>query len=139
MRNGIKLSPKHGVNPAVPLCFFCNEQKNEVVLPGYMGRGDPEAPRAAVWDMNPCDKCAGYMKQGVILISINESQTTDPKNPYRTGGWCVVKDAAIERMLEEVAAKGILEARFAFVPDEVWDALGLPREDSVASASGGDL
>jgi len=138
MGKGIYLSEKHGVNPAIPRCYFCLEPKNEVVLAGRM-KGDVEAPRDAVWDMEPCDQCVEYMEQGVILISVNESQTTDPRNPYRTGGWVVIKDAAIERMLEEVAARGILESRFAFVPDQVWDALGLPRDGAVESAAGSDL
>ena len=46
MKDGIRLSPKHGVNPAVPLCFLCGQAKNEIVLAGRLP-GDVEAPRAA--------------------------------------------------------------------------------------------
>ena len=30
---GIKLSPKHGLNPTIPVCFWCGEERNEVALP----------------------------------------------------------------------------------------------------------
>jgi hypothetical protein len=125
MSRGIPLSPKHGVNPAIPLCFFCNESKNEVILAGRL-KDDAEAPRAAVWDRNPCDKCAGYMKQGVILISVKVGESGD--NPYRTGGWVVLKDEAVTRIITTADVRDdILKKRIAFVPDNVWDAVGLPR------------
>lgn len=68
----IRLSPKYGVNPAIPLCFYCNEPKNEILLPGRM-KDDAQAPQNVVWDRSPCDKCLGYMKQGVILISARDN------------------------------------------------------------------
>lgn len=122
----IRLSPKHGVNPAIPVCFFCGENKNELILVGRLP-GDEEAPRRAVWNMEPCDKCKGFMAQGVILISA-KADSPDQRNPYRTGGWCVVKDDAIQRILNPDMAQQVLQQRVAFVPDEVWDAIGLPRE-----------
>ncbi len=125
MKKGdIKLSPKHGVNPAIPLCFYCNEAKNEVILAGRLP-GDEEAPRASVWDTVPCDKCKGYMAKGVILISVKDGSEGD--NPYRTGGWVVVKDEFITRAIDPVAGAVILKRRASFVPDEVWDRIGLPR------------
>ena len=88
--SGIKLSPKYGLNCAIPLCFFCNKAKNEILLPGRLP-GDVEAPRNAVWDKKPCQECAGYMQQGIILISVKDGESGAGDNPYRTGGWCVVK------------------------------------------------
>jgi len=127
--SSIRLSPKHGLNPAIPLCFFCNEPKNEILIPGRM-RDDMEAPKNKVWDMHPCDECAAHMKIGVILISVDEKKTTDMKNPYRTGCFVVVKDDFIKRavttpeLLDE-----ILKKRVAFIPDDAWDLMGLPRGD----------
>ena len=34
---GIKLSPKHGLNPTIPVCFWCGEERNEVALLGHIG------------------------------------------------------------------------------------------------------
>lgn len=121
----IKLSPKHGVNPAIPVCFFCNEAKNEIILAGQL-QGDQEAPHAAVWDKRPCDKCKELMQQGVIFISVREGE--QGANPYRTGGWVVVKEEAVRRIVQptELLAD-ILKSRVAFVPDEAWNKIGLPR------------
>lgn len=122
----IRLSKKHGVNPTIPKCFFCGEDKNEVLLLGHL-KGDVEAPRGAVFNMEPCDKCREYMEKGVILISVDEAKSaSDPKNPYRTGGWCVVSDDFISRVVTPPELRDtILKQRVAFLPDEVWEALGL--------------
>lgn len=44
--SGVKISPKYGVNPTIPCCFFCGKPKNEIALLGKIGgRGeDLEAP-----------------------------------------------------------------------------------------------
>ena len=123
----IPFSDKHGVNPTIPKCFFCVEDKNEIILMGKL-KNDVKAPRGMVFDQVPCDKCAGYMKQGVILISVDEEKTDDPKNPWRTGGWVVVTADAVSRMpFEDSSRKDILKKRAAFISDELWDLLGLPR------------
>lgn len=119
---GIRLSPKHGINPAVPLCYFCQEPKQEIILAGRL-RGDAEAPKAAVWDDQPCGTCREHMRQGVVLISVRDGEFGP--NPHRTGGWVVVKDEAIQRWF--VDASRVLVKRAAFVDDQVWDKLGLPR------------
>jgi hypothetical protein len=75
MKGDIKLSPQHGVNPSIGVCFYCGEDSGEIILPGRL-KGDVEAPRRAV--------------QPPTL------------------------------------AEEILTARMAFVPDDVWRALGLP-------------
>jgi hypothetical protein len=123
---GIRLSPKHGINPAIPLCYFCNKEKGEIILAGKM-KGDVEAPRNAVWDMRPCEECEGYMKMGVILISVKDGGVQGD-NPYRTGGWCVVKDEVIERMCNSPAfVQRVVKMRMAFIEDRIWDGMGLPR------------
>ena len=79
----IQLSPQHGVNPSVEQCFVCMKDVG-VVLFGRM-RGDAEAPRkVCLPNREPCDECKGYMDQGVILISVDESKTDDPQNPWRS-------------------------------------------------------
>lgn len=32
--NGIEISPKHGLNPTIPVCFWCGKEKNEIALLG---------------------------------------------------------------------------------------------------------
>lgn len=137
----LKLDDKHAANPSVETCFLCGEAMG-VVLFGKLseeqkyllkeaGASDPRDPDRAPFRIcfgNHCDQCADHMKSGVILISADEERSTDPRNPYRTGGWCVVRDEAIQRIVGDPELREwILERRMAFVPDDVWDAIGLPR------------
>jgi hypothetical protein len=127
MKNGIRLSDKHGVNPSISVCFYCNKDKNEIVLPGKL-KWDVQAPMRGVWSMEPCGTCKDHMDKGVLLISVDEAKSTDPQNPWRTGGWVVIKDEAVRRMVKpDVLADSICKRRMAFVPDAAWDMLGLPR------------
>jgi hypothetical protein len=116
----IRISEKHGVNPTIPICFYCGNDKNQIVLMGRLPN-DKEAPKNTCFDKEPCDKCKEYMKQGVILVSVKNG--SDRKNPYRTGGWVVVKEDFVKRVFGEN-----MTSRFAFLEDEAWDKLGLPRK-----------
>ena len=135
MSGNIQLDLEYGLNPSLSTCFLCGED-NEIILFGRLtpaqrkalNSKDGQAPHRICVDKRPCTKCEGYMKQGIILISIDEAKSTDTTNPYRTGGWCVVKEEVIKRLdlqspeLED----NILESRVAFIPDEVWNMMGLP-------------
>lgn len=123
----IRLSAKHGINPSLEQCFVCGEAKG-VVLFGRLPQ-DQEAPKQVCLDQEPCPKCKGYMAQGVILISVREPKDPEEhKNPYRTGGWCVVREDMIRRVFTGPAVEQVLRKRVAFMPDAAWDLIGLPRE-----------
>lgn len=103
MSNGIKLSPKHGVNPTIPVCFFCGEEKNEVALLGKIGDGrkneDFEAPMHMVLNYEPCDKCKEQWSKGVAVIEVTETPFPDgrppiQKNLYPTGRHVVIRTEA---------------------------------------------
>jgi hypothetical protein len=131
-KNSIRLSEQHGVNPSLMQCFVCGEDVG-VALLGKLP-GDEQAPHRICFGPNdePCDKCKDHMKMGIILISVRDGEEGD--NPYRTGGWCVVREEAIKRWLEEgdneELLTDILKRRMAFLPDEVWDMIGLPRGET---------
>ena len=79
-KNNITLSPKHGVNPTIPICAWCGQQKNEIALMGRIGgRDDLEAPRSCILDYNPCDCCAEQWSFGVAILEA----TTQRPQPYR--------------------------------------------------------
>lgn len=141
------LHPKHGLNPTMTTCFYCNELAS-ILLVGSRTKKFKEIGLAkkdgemnmniGVIDAKPCSQCERYMKQGVILISIRDGEETEMENakrekrlpnPYRTGGWAVVRDEFIQRVINppELASQ-ILKQRFCFVPDYAWDKLGLPRQ-----------
>lgn len=72
-----------------------------------------------------CPKCGSRN-----IHSSRVQDAEDPQNPYRTGGWVVVTDEAITRMVHPAEmAEDILRKRMAFVPDDAWDLIGLPRGD----------
>lgn len=123
----IRVSKKHGVNPSLLQCFYCIKDVG-VALMGKLP-GDKEAPRRVCADKEPCDECKKHMEAGIILISVREDDAT--MNPYRTGGWVVLREDAVRRIVQPVElAQHICWVRFAFVTDEAWATLGLPREAS---------
>ena len=103
-KNDIKLSPKHGLNPTIPICFFCGETKNEIALLGRIGDGrkgeDIQAPMKMILDYEPCDKCKEIFAQGVLLVEVTrfpnaQGQPEIQKDAYPTGRHCVVKPEAL--------------------------------------------
>jgi len=116
MSKGIEVSPKHGVNPTIPVCFFCGEDKNEIALLGRVRERDPhtgravrnsdvEVPMRMVLDYEPCDKCKAHMAQGVTLIGVL-THSPDGRPPltaqggtqvYPSGAWCVITAEAAQK------------------------------------------
>ncbi len=104
MSNDIRLSPKHGLNPTIPICAWCGKQKNEIALMGRIGDGrkgeDFEAPRNAILDYEPCDECKAQWEQGVAIIEVKRAPTAEGQPPiqpgaYPTGRVAVVKEEAL--------------------------------------------
>jgi len=94
-------------------CFLCGEDIG-VVLDERLRNSFPR--RVGAIDMEPCDKCKKYMEDGIIFISVRDGERGE--NPYRTGGWVVVK--------EEVIPEHMRKQRVYFIEDAVWNKLGLP-------------
>ena len=67
------------------------------------------------------------MKQGIILVSIRDGESSS--NLYRTGGFVVIKEDAVKRFSTPEMFESVKKARFAFIEDSIWDALGLPRKE----------
>jgi hypothetical protein len=116
-KDKIILSPEHGVNPTVPVCYYCGKEKNQVALLGKM-EGDVKAPSRMVIDAEPCDECAEHMKIGVMLIGVRNGETGE--NPYRTGDVLIVTLDAAERMF---GTGKFGKNRACFVPDTIMQQL----------------
>lgn len=98
----IKLSEKYGVNPTIPVCFFCGEEKNEVALLGKITdkhtREEVEAPMKMVLDYEPCDKCKEQWSKGVAIIEVTKNDLGRPEiapNVQPTGRIVVLKPEAL--------------------------------------------
>lgn len=151
----IRISEKHGINPSLMLCYFCNEESTGIALMGKL-LGDEQAPRQAVHDMEPCKQCKEYMEMGIIVISIkdgepdrveedrefwqrqydalNSHQQRNARpfipNPHRTGGWWVVSEDFIRRNITPPELlETVLKCRFTLVEDDACNKLGLFKED----------
>lgn len=98
--NNINISPKHGLNPTMPVCFWCKREKKDVVLLGKLP-GDAEAPRHCVLNYEPCDTCKEKWSVGVVVFEVT---TTNPhevppmrsgkRDFYPTGNYMVLKPEA---------------------------------------------
>ena len=132
MTKTIRLSKLHGLNPSVQQCYVCMKDV-AVVFFGSL-KGGAKAPRTVCLDRTPCPDCRAWMSQGVILISVRDGESGD--NPYRTGGWCVLKDEAIRKAFTPPEfAESVLKDRMVFVPDSAWKMLGLPEHSQKAESS----
>lgn len=115
-------------------CYFCQEP-DTIIMNSRLTQAAAKAVREAhgkILDMTPCAKCKELMGQGVILITIDPAKSEEDwekekiPNPYRTGGWFVVRDDYLKRVINPgVALDFALRHRFMFVEHGVAEALGL--------------
>ena len=116
-------------------CFYCGEDWEIVLsrrgmLEGSEGeRKFKENFDGKIISKDPCNKCQEYMKMGIILISIRDGDGLD-ETPYRTGGFWVLKEEAIKRLLNkdfaELLAK-VLKSRAMWIEDSTCRAIGLEK------------
>ena len=107
----IRMSKKHGLNPAIPVCFFCGKEKGEVALLGAL-KGDAEAPRNLILDYEPCDSCREAFSKGVLIVGVSE-HAPDGRPPiaegfYPTGSYVVASKDFIKRAWEPEKAEEVL-------------------------------
>ena len=122
MSKGIEISPKHGLNPTIPVCFWCGKDKNEIALLGRIREktknryganvtkrdSDIEAPSRMVIDYEPCDECMKWWDSGVAVLEVQQTPTT-PNQPeiqkgiYPTGRFAVVTVEGADRVFPQHA------------------------------------
>lgn len=120
--SGIKISPKYGVNPTIPVCFWCGKQKNEIALMGRM-KGDIEAPKNMVLDYVPCEECQSHMAMGVAILEASDHPNTEGQPPmqkgvYPTSRFVVVTTECADRVFNAYAPWS--EGKKVFVDSDVF-------------------
>ena len=112
MSNGIRLSPQHGVNPSLDLCFWCGKERG-VVLCGRIhakkgDHSDVEAPKGMVTSLEPCEACKKKFATGIHMIEVSDDSSRfggqerfgikgdDGKLHWPTGRWAVLPPDAIK-------------------------------------------
>lgn len=145
---GIPISEKHGINPTMGVCFYCNEESGDL---GLMGRlpHDEEAPRYTYLSMEPCKKCRERRETHIHLVVVPkecpdeiedqrrrwaETMSRRPlsqqrefiPNVERSGYTFWIDREKIPQFVHppELAEK-ILRAGWTFIPEEACEALGL--------------
>jgi hypothetical protein len=104
--SSIRLHPKHGVNPTIPICRWCGKERNEVAMLGAAYRG--EAPRSMVIDNEPCDACKERWSGNVVLFEVRGTQS----DYTLTGSYALVNPETARSLFqppevaEQVVAKG---------------------------------
>ena len=113
MSKGIEISPKHGLNPTIPVCFWCGKEKNEIALLGRIREktkrnSDIEAPRRMVIDYEPCDECMKMWESGVAVLEVQETpimpnQPEIQKGLYPTSRYVVMTVEGADRVFPQHA------------------------------------
>lgn len=122
---------------ALTKCFFCGESGNILLDRRFR---DISKLDGAVISTEPCQKCRGFMEQGIIVITIDAAKSTPGwgsppvdaeerkgwiPNPYRTGGFFVIKEEAMDRLnLPENLAQFMKRRRFMFMEHAAAEQLG---------------
>ena len=124
----IKLSPRYGANPTIPVCFWCGQDKNEVALLGRIGNEkkgeDFEAQMHMVLDYKPCDKCRENMAMGFTIMEATDEPNLSTNIPmqsgvYPTGRYAVIRKEAVN----DVFQQEIAETDKAFVDRVLFDQI----------------
>ncbi len=89
----IKVSPKHGVNPALVHCFICGADMG-VALLGKL-KGDKEAPRDISDPSMICPECQKQIEAGNHFI-IEAKDGQSGQNPERTGRYVCLRKGALQ-------------------------------------------
>lgn len=143
----IKLSPKHGVNPTIPMCFWCGKEKNEVALMGRIDKEDSQMPMHVIMDYEPCDECKNLFSQGIQVIGFTETPAvkgmfpivrTEQNTLYPTGSMFVAREEWVkefltandsQEMIENVISKRQLLLPEKIVLEIIEDAKDIEKEE----------
>jgi len=129
-RDSIRVHPKHGLNPTMPVCFWCDKETGEIAFLGaaYKGR----APSRLILNYDPCDSCRAAMAQGITIIEARKRQpgetahTLDKaRTVVPTGRWVVVAEEAFRRIAVGPEGEAALRERRTLVDPETWKGIGL--------------
>jgi hypothetical protein len=130
---------------ALTKCYFCGDSADIIIntlLVESAARRVKEC-HGKVAHMHPCNKCQEMMKMGVILLTI-DSEKSEPgwnappryaseaekrhfmPNPYRTGGFFVVRDEFVEKVFHpKEMADWAIKHRWMFIEHQAAEMMGL--------------
>lgn len=144
MSDSIKLSPKYGLNPTIPVCFWCGKEKGDIALMGrvrkketrpttYGGTStrvvddDVQMPMNVCLDTVPCEECAEKWALGIPVIRASSMRddkcmeviSADGSKVYLDGRYSVVTTEAFARIFGQERSKG----QPIYLEDKAYDKL----------------
>lgn len=131
----IPISPKHGLNPTVPVCLYCGKDKDEVAICGKINKQDDQMPMRCVIDALPCDECRKLWSAGVVLIRVSKTKkgrmvpvkSPDGKSTfYLDGSTMLITEEGAQRLFKSPMKKGDP----VYLDDKVFDDLYKQWEDT---------
>lgn len=126
MAKSIRVRQKHGVNPSIPVCFWCGKEKNEIVLLGRLPK-DAEAPMKGVYNYEPCEECLKHRANGITVIEVTESVKSDfppiQGDFSPTGRWSVLREGAVTRVFNPEVLPELLEKRVMLMDTETYQTI----------------
>jgi len=154
--DGIEINEEFGVNPTMSMCFFCGEEKGELVLFGAEGfkklnektgiYESAQAPMKMVVDATPCQKCQEKWSIGITFLEMTEIEvisemkrgkpTKFEKQMVPTGRLSVITEEAAIHMLSKSEEKDeVLKRRIALMTVEDYEKIfGNVESDSEKSS-----
>jgi hypothetical protein len=127
--------PELGVALTKELCVVCNKEFDGDIV---MNTRLTKSMAAKVEEMHgkvtgftdkPCKECLEAVGDGVYIIEVDEKLTEDESNPWRTGKqWGLSKDFILRIFNNDDMRKTTLEKQACYMPIDVCDMLGLPKE-----------
>lgn len=113
-------------NLVCPVCGkVCDNQiiMNTKLTPGNAKKVEELHGQTVGFSEKPCEECSEAMKEAVMFIVVDDSKTTDMRNPYRTGELFGIRYSKVEEMGLD---KEILERRVCYIDYNDAKAMGLP-------------
>ena len=134
MSRSIPISPKHGVNPSLLTCFWCQKNSTGIALLGRL-KDDREAPEK-ILDMSykPCEDCKKTFEQGYTLFEVVNAplfdghvpvQTNENGELYPTSNFVTIKNPDVIRGMftPQDIVDSILEKRKAYIEQKSFKML----------------
>jgi len=124
----LRLHAKHGANPTMPLCFWCEKPRGDIVLLGAAYKD--EAPSRMVVDYEPCAACKALFAQGILVVETvpasekREARTIAP-HAVPTGRFAVIREEAFRQIFDDCDAA--IAARKCLVTRETFAKAGIEK------------
>lgn len=114
MAGSIRLHPKFGLNPTMPVCIICGKEKGEIALLGASYRD--QTPMHMIVGVEPCDTCREkYLGLGVLLVEGKGEHHTP------TSSIAVIKTEAFQKIFNTP----VPERHIAIVEEGVLQKIGV--------------